>query len=89
MAEHQLSPAWKMQHNTALISRRYEFDSYSETRRFLDGLMPLSERAGYYPDVNFSHTHVDVSIAARDKTLGKTEILLACQMDALLQLKEN
>lgn len=89
MAEHQLSPAWKMQHNTTLISRRYEFDSYSETRRFLDGLMPLSERARYYPDVNFSHTHVDVSIAARGETLGETEFHLARQMDALLKPTAN
>jgi pterin-4a-carbinolamine dehydratase len=85
MAQQQLSPAWRVQHDSTLISRHYEFESYAETRRFLDGLMPLSQRAGYYPDVNFSRTHVDISIAARDETLGEAEFRLARQMDALLQ----
>jgi pterin-4a-carbinolamine dehydratase len=85
MYEEQLSAAWRVQHDSALISRRYEFESYAETRRFLDGLMPLFQRAGYYPDVNFSHTHVDVSIAVRDETLGEAEFRLAHQMDALFQ----
>lgn len=85
----QLSPAWQVQQIPPLLSRRFEFSSYVETRRFLDGLQPLSERAGYYPDLNFSRTHVSVSIAARDESLGELEFRLASDMDALLEKPAN
>jgi len=84
MAELHISPAWQVQQKPALLSRRFEFDSYAETRKFLDGLAPISERAGYYPDLNFSRNHVSVSIAARADNLGEDEFRLANEMDALL-----
>lgn len=89
MAEYGLSSAWQVQQKPALLTRRFEFASYAETRRFLDGLGPLSERAGYYPDLNFSRTHVNVSIAARNDALGETEFRFASQMDALLDKVAN
>ncbi|MHB8391870.1 MAG: 4a-hydroxytetrahydrobiopterin dehydratase family protein [Acidobacteriaceae bacterium] len=41
---------------------RFEFDSYAETRRFLDQLADLSKREAYYPDVSFGKTYANISI---------------------------
>jgi pterin-4a-carbinolamine dehydratase len=84
-----LSSAWQVQQTPPLLSRRFEFASYAETRRFLDGLQPIAERAGYYPDLNFSRTHVSVSIAARDERLGEAEYRFARQTEALLGSPAN
>lgn len=78
-----LSSAWQVQQTPALLSRRFEFASYAETRRFLDGLAALSKLEGYYPDLNFSRTQVSISIAARDECLGSTEFGFARQADEL------
>lgn len=83
MAEQPLSPAWQVQLHPPLLTRRFEFASYSETRRFLDELATLSERKGYYPDLNFGKSHVSVSIAAREEALGDAEFGFANQTDAL------
>lgn len=83
MDQQGLSPAWKVQDRPPLLSRRFEFSSYAETRRFLDGLAILSERKGYYPDLNFGKFHVNVSIAARDESLGDAEFGFANQADEL------
>ena len=83
MEQQGISPAWQVQQKPPLLSRRFDFSSYAGTRRFLDGLAVLSERRGYYPDLNFGKNHVNVSIAARDDTLGDSEFGFASQADEL------
>lgn len=84
MTEPQPSSAWRVQQQPPLLTRRFEFGTYAETRKFLDELATLSDRRGYYPDLNFGKSHVSVSIAARDDTLGDAEFGFANQADALV-----
>lgn len=82
MAEHP--PAgWQVQAKPPVMTRRFEFPDYAGTRAFLDGLAKLSEKSGYYPDLNFAKTHVNVTLAARDTDLGADEYRFAGQVDAL------
>ena len=74
---------WKIQERPPLMSRCYEFTGYAETRKFLDDLAALSERTGYYPDLNFGKTHVNVSVAPRGDNLGSAEQAFAAEADAL------
>ena len=83
MDQQEAPPAWQVQQNPPLLSRRFDFSSYAETRGFLDGLAVLAERRGHYPDLNFGKNHVNVSIAARDETLGDSEFGFASQADEL------
>lgn len=82
MSEHP--PAgWQVQSKPPVMTRRFDFSDYTATRGFLDGLAKLSEKSGYYPDLNFAKTHVNVSVAARAETLGPDEYDFACRVDAL------
>jgi pterin-4a-carbinolamine dehydratase len=74
---------WQVQAKPPVMTRRFEFPDYAATRGFLDGLAKLSEKSGYYPDLNFAKTHVGVSVAARDKALGPDEYTFAGRVDAL------
>lgn len=83
-AAHGLDPEWRVQERPPLMTRRYEFGSYAETRTFLDLLADASERRGYYPDLNFGRTHVAVSITPlEEKALGKAEYDFAAESDTL------
>lgn len=82
MAEHP-PPGWQVQAKPPVMTRRFEFPDYAATRAFLDGLTKLSEGSGYYPDLNFAKTHVSVTLAARDTTLGTDEYAFADRIDAL------
>lgn len=42
--------------------KRVFFDDYSMTRDFLDWMAEISEREGYYPDMNFGRTHVNITM---------------------------
>lgn len=78
-----LNTNWNVQKRPALMTRRYDFASYAETRRFLDDLSALSERSGYYPDLNFGKTHVNVSVAPRGDSLGDAEYAFTVEVESL------
>lgn len=80
---------WQVQAKPPVMTRRFDFPDYSATRAFLDGLAKLSEKSGYYPDLNFAKTHVSVSVAARDAALGPDEYAFAGRVDALASGKRG
>ena len=41
---------------------RFEFGDYAQTRCFLDEMAVLSKRLGFYPDMSFGKTYVNVTI---------------------------
>lgn len=75
---------WDVRQSQAVMTRSFDFSSYTDTRRFLDDLAELSERTGYYPNLNFNRTQVNVSIYSEEKTLGEAEYQFARATDALL-----
>lgn len=74
---------WNTQQRPPLMTRRFEFESYAQTRSFLDLLTGLSERAGYYPDLNFGKTYVSVNIAPRAEVFNIEDLNFAAETDAL------
>lgn len=79
-----INESWSIERNTTGMTRRFSFDSYSDTRRFLDDLADLSEQTGYYPNLNFNRTQVNVSIEAGSDELGSKEYAFAAETDALV-----
>ena len=63
------------------LNWRFEFCSYSETRKFLDLLADLSKRENFYPNINFAKTYVNVSIDGEGQTeLGAREVAFIEEM---------
>jgi pterin-4a-carbinolamine dehydratase len=77
----EIDARWEVRQQPPLLTRRFEFPGYGQTRRFLDQLAELSQRVGLYPDLNFAKTHVNVSISAQ--ALGEPEFAFAREVDAL------
>lgn len=76
-------PDWQVQQLPPLLTRRFEFGSYAETRVWLDALAAWSERSGVYPDLNFGRNHVNVTLAGRGPTLTPDDLRLAAQVSDL------
>ena len=57
-----MNQEWKVRQRPARMERRFEFADYEATRLFLERAAALSEREGYYPDMSFGRTYVNVSI---------------------------
>jgi pterin-4a-carbinolamine dehydratase len=76
-------PNWQRQDLPPMLSRRFEFGSYAETRRFLDAVAKVSEEVQHYPNLSFGKTYVSVTIDADGKKIGAEIIALAQRIDAL------
>ncbi len=76
-------PNWQRQDLPPMLSRRFEFASYAETRRFLDGVAKVAEEAQHYPNLSFGKTYVSVTIDADGKKIGPDLVALAQRIDAL------
>lgn len=76
-------PGWQRQDLPPTLSRRFEFESYSETRRFLDGVAKLAEAAQHYPNLSFGKTYVSVTLDADGKKLTPDIVALAQKIDTL------
>lgn len=74
---------WKVEERVQLMSRRYDFSSYAETRDFLERLEKLSENENYYPDLSFGRTYVSVSIKARGEKLSGVDYEFSGKVDLL------
>lgn len=61
---------WQERARPARLEGRYEFDSYDALRDFLDAAADLSEREGYYPDMGFGKTYVNVTIHTEEGAAG-------------------
>ncbi len=58
---------WTLRKRPPRLERRVEFDNYELTREFLDLTEELSEKEGFYPDMNFGRTHVSMTIHLADE----------------------
>jgi len=68
-----MSESWQERTRPTRLERRYEFESYSELRDFLDLAAELSEKMDYYPNMGFGSDYVNVTIYADDEENDITE----------------
>ena len=56
---------WHERKRPVCLERRFEFDSYSATRDFLDRLGDFSEAKQRFPDISFGRTYVNITLRPR------------------------
>ena len=89
MSENNAEPAtpdWEERGRPATLFRRFEFDDYNGTRNFLDALEVLSKEHGYYPDLSFGTTYVNVTVKPRDEEeITEEDRNFALQVNGLVE----
>jgi pterin-4a-carbinolamine dehydratase len=63
---------WHEKASPRRLERRFEFDTYTSTRGFLDGAAQLSKAANIYPDISFGRTYVNMTIYVQDDARGSS-----------------
>ena len=68
-----MSESWQERSRPTRMERRYEFESYSLLRDFLDRASELSEKMDYYPNMGFGRDYVNVTIYVDEEASDITE----------------
>ncbi len=74
-----------------LLEKRFEFNRYSDTSRFLDDIQGLSKSKNIYPNISFGKNFVSISIQIdldldhRDKKLKPKEKIFAEDIDSIYE----
>tara|TARA_B100000700_G_C14581906_1_gene640591 strand:+ start:353 stop:604 length:252 start_codon:yes stop_codon:yes gene_type:complete len=58
---------WQRRKRPVRLERRFEFQTYEETRNFLDRLGLLSEKTKKFPDISFGKTYVNLTIRPEEE----------------------
>ena len=77
--------SWKERKRPPRLERRYEFEDYDALRDFLDAAADASEACGYYPDMAFGRSHLNVTIHADEgaETLSNIQREFAETLEAI------
>ena len=80
--------AWEERNRPIRLERRFEFETYSATRDFLDRLGTLSEQTQRFPDISFGRTYVNITLRPLDESEGaplhEDDHAFAADIDGLL-----
>lgn len=78
---------WHERKRPVCLERRFEFESYSDTRDFLDRLGDFSEAKQRFPDISFGRTYVNITLRPEpegdDSQLSDDDRSFALEIDAL------
>ena len=79
---------WQKRSRPLRLERRFEFETYAETRDFLDRLGEHSEAAKRFPDISFGRTYVNITLRPEDDDgeaqLNEADYQFAAEIDGLL-----
>ena len=81
--------SWRARQRPVCLERRFEFETYSATRDFLDRLGQHSEATQRFPDISFGKTYVNITLRPEseddDAALTDADRSFAAEIDALLR----
>ena len=77
---------WRIDNKPPVMTKQFTFESYQQTRSFINHLAELSEKTGYYPNLTFSQSQATVTIYTDEKELGVEEYDFAHQTDQIAGL---
>jgi pterin-4a-carbinolamine dehydratase len=77
---------WRVDKKPPVMTKKFTFESYEQTRSFVNDLADLSEETGYYPNLTFSQSQATVTIYTDEEELGANEFEFANRTDKIADL---
>ncbi len=79
---------WEQRKRPIRLEKRFEFESYNDTRDFLDRLGAHSEAANRFPDISFGKRYVNITLRPdldeTDAQITAEDHQFAFEIDGLL-----
>lgn len=80
----QISSNWKLSENNDLLSRRFEFNNFSEALALVNKIGELAENQQHHPDINLGWGYVEIYLSTHDiGGISDKDITLSQDIDKL------
>ena len=84
---------WRQKNRPECLEKRFEFQSYEETRDFLDALGNFCEEVNRFPDISFGKTYANITIRPLESNekaeISKDDHDFAMEIDLLNKQQES
>lgn len=77
---------WRIDDKPPVMTKKFSFESYEQTRSFVKDLSDLSEKTEYYPNLTYGQTQATVTIYTDNDELSVKEFEFAGQTDKIADL---
>ena len=77
---------WRIDSKPPVMTKKFTFESYEQTRSFVSDLADLSEEKGYYPNLTFSTSMATVTIYTDEDELSANDFEFADRTDKIAGL---
>lgn len=75
---------WENRKGSAILTRRYSFTAYRQTRDFLEQLAEFAQTSGRHPhSINFGTTYVNLTLEGEGDVPSAENLAFAEQIEAL------
>jgi 4a-hydroxytetrahydrobiopterin dehydratase len=76
-------PEWKLE-DTTKIKRRFKFNNFIESMRFINEVAQLAEAEGHHPDIFVSYSYVRISLTTHNiGGLSENDFIMAAKIDEI------
>ena len=80
---------WRQKKRPECLEKRFEFQSYEETRDFLDALGDFCEKINRFPDISFGKTYANITIRPLEnnekEVISKVDQEFAIKIESLIK----
>ena len=77
---------WRIDNKPPVMTKKFSFESYEQTRSFVNDLAGLSEQTEYYPSLTYGQAQATVTIYTDNDELSAKEFEFAGQTDKIADL---
>ncbi len=81
MFDYSMDTRWKTRNNNKMLEARFEFDTFEQTRDFLDEVAGFAESLEHHPNISFGKNYASIAIYAKDGELQEIDRTLAEEID--------
>lgn len=76
-----MNERWKQKNKPPSLEARFDFESFSTLRDFLDDVAEVAEKLNHHPNISFGRSHASLIIYGQGEEIAEVDIALAEGVD--------
>jgi len=77
-------PDWALNNDATNVTRKFAFDDFATSLKFVNGVGELAESEGHHPDISFGWGHAEILLFTHKiRGLHENDFIMAAKIDRI------